>query len=62
MRFTVCLCDHRMEIADEEKKEVVPADGVVAESVPEAPTETLVPLRNALAVGFFPNRKQVNWK
>ncbi|KAB5549180.1 hypothetical protein PHYPO_G00064360 [Pangasianodon hypophthalmus] len=34
---------NRMEMAEEEKKEFVPADGVVVESVPEAPSETPVP-------------------
>ncbi|XP_017348678.1 soluble lamin-associated protein of 75 kDa isoform X2 [Ictalurus punctatus] len=33
----------RMEMAEEEKKELVPADGGVVEPAPEAPTETLVP-------------------
>lgn len=40
-------------MADEEKKECGPADGVVVESVPKAPTETLVLVRNTFTVGFF---------
>ncbi|MCI4386849.1 hypothetical protein PGIGA_G00067530 [Pangasianodon gigas] len=34
---------NRMEMAEEEEKEFIPADGVVVESVPGAPSETPVP-------------------
>lgn len=54
------MCDHRVEITEEEKKELHPADGVSVESMPEAPTETLVSHTDTHTVSIFQNCQQVS--